>query len=220
MNLHPMHPPESLRSAMAASLPQFPLSLQLLPGATQIRLWLMDREAGHLRLENDAARRVAAAPPYWSLCWAAGLTVANYIHRNPAIVRGCSVIDFGAGSGVVALAAARAGARRVVAVDQDPLALAACRENAAVNGVDIECAPGLNTLDGRFDLLAATDIFYESANIALLPLFRSRARRLLLGDARRKDLGGFGLRLVATVRENTVPAFGDPQFERVEVYEG
>lgn len=213
-------PPELLQRAIAASLPAFPLALQTLPGDTGLRLWLLDPEAGKTRLASDAARRVAAAPPYWSLCWAAGLTVANYIHRHPERVRGCSVIDFGAGSGVVALAAARAGARRVVAVDQDPLALEACRANAAANGVEIECAPGLEALEGRFDLLTATDIFYESANINLLPLFEARAARLLLGDARRKDLGSFGFRQLATVQGTTVPAFGDPQFERVEVYEG
>lgn len=208
-----------MQRAIAASLLEFPLALQTLPGETGLRLWLLAPQAGGTPLATDAARRVAEAPPYWSLCWAAGLTVANHIHHHPERVRGCSVVDFGAGSGVVALAAARAGARRVVVVDQDPLALEACRANAAVNGVEIECAGSLAEVEGRFELLIATDIFYESANISLLPLFRSRADRILLGDARRKDLAAFGFRLLETVQGTTVPAFGDPQFDRVELYE-
>ena len=107
-----------------------------LPGS-HIRLWLID--IGNMRraFDADETRRILEQPPYWSFCWASGLVLARWLAENPQWVRGKRVLDFGAGSGVVAIAAAMAGAAEVVACDLDPLALSACRANAELNQVTL-----------------------------------------------------------------------------------
>src|SRR5262245_55521707 len=74
-------------------------------------------------------------PPYWAFAWPGGQALARYILDNPSEVRDRSVLDFGAGSGLVAIAAAKAGASCVVAAELDPLALAAIDMNSRANGV-------------------------------------------------------------------------------------
>jgi predicted nicotinamide N-methyase len=212
--------PIDLQAALSKALSGVELQPRRLPGPTGLHLWLLVDEAAAKPLGPEAARRVAEAPPYWSLCWASGLIVADFICTNPHRVRGCTVVDFGAGSGVVALAAAQAGARRVIAVDRDPVALDACRINAALNGLSVECLPSLDAVEGPVDVITGTDIFYDAANLPLIDVFRRRAARLLIGESRRSDLASHGLRSITTVRGSMIPAFGDPQFERVEVLEG
>ncbi len=78
-----------------------------------------------------------AALPYWAVAWGGGLALGRYLLEHPALVAGRRVLDLGAGSGVVAIAAMRAGAASAVAVDIDPLAVAAIRRNARANGVRV-----------------------------------------------------------------------------------
>ncbi len=210
----------ALRSALHATLPHFGLALRALPGPSGLRLWLIDDESAGKPIAPDEASRVAAAPPYWALCWAAGLVLADHLTENPEVVRGRTVVDLGAGSGVVAIAAARAGARRVYAADTDPLALAACRANAAANGVTLALTDDLDSIDERIDLMTLADVFYDSRNLGLIALARARAETILVGEARRPDLASFGLRPITSVRKKTLPDFGDPQFEQVRIFTG
>ncbi|MGB1007141.1 MAG: class I SAM-dependent methyltransferase, partial [Thalassobaculaceae bacterium] len=107
-------------------------------------------------------------PPFWAFAWAGGQALARHILDHPELVAGRRVFDFAAGSGLVALAALRAGARRVWANDIDPFACAAIVANARLNGLDA----GLAVVDhdvtgaapdawGRIDLITAGDICYE-----------------------------------------------------------
>lgn len=108
--------------------------------------------------------------PFWCVPWAGGQALARWVLDHPEAVRGLRVIDFGAGSGLVAIACALAGARSVRAIDVDPLAEAACRLNAEANGVELEatCADVVGTdaamLDA--DVLFAGDVWYERASAA------------------------------------------------------
>lgn len=105
--------------------------------------------------------------PFWSVPWAGGQALARWVLDHPEAVRGRRVVDFGAGSGLVAIACARAGAASVRAVDVDPLAEAACLLNAAENGVRIDVTRGDivgSTLEA--DLLLAGDVWYEHAPAA------------------------------------------------------
>jgi predicted nicotinamide N-methyase len=77
-------------------------------------------------------------PPFWAFAWAGGHALARYLADTPALVRGRRVLDVATGSGLVAIAAARAGAASVVAVDRDPVAVVAVGLNAALNGVEVE----------------------------------------------------------------------------------
>ncbi len=102
-------------------------------------------------------------PPFWAFAWAGGQGLARYVIDRPEVVRGKRVLDFACGGGCVAIAAAIAGAARVRAVDIDPLAVAACRRNAALNGVRVDVSGedlvGL-PVEG-VDVLLAGDIWYE-----------------------------------------------------------
>ena len=99
---------------------------------------------------------------------------ARWLAERPDWVRGKRVLDFGAGSGVAAIAAAKAGAAEVVACDLDPLALAACRANAALNGVELRYSQDFFGEADRFDLILVADVLYDRANLPLLDQFLSR----------------------------------------------
>ena len=105
--------------------------------------------------------------PYWAHVWAGGAALARHFLQNPGTVRGLRVLDLGAGSGVVGIAAAKAGAAQVICAETDPFARAAIALNAALNSVQIEVMAGdvtaLPPLD--VDLIAAGDVFY-SADLA------------------------------------------------------
>jgi predicted nicotinamide N-methyase len=103
--------------------------------------------------------------PYWAFPWAGGQALARHVLDHPALVAGRRVLDFAAGSGLVAIAAARAGAAEAIAVDVDPFCRAAVSLNAALNGVEIpfreESPLDLPLPDA--EVVLAGDVFYERA---------------------------------------------------------
>src|SRR6266480_7832011 len=115
---------------------------------------------------EDTSGRTGLDPPFWAFAWAAGQALARYLLDHPETVRGRDVIDIASGSGLVAIAAARAGAAAVTAYDIDPLAIAAIGVNADANGVAVPaaCADVLGE-DGDpspgTDLILVADAFYE-----------------------------------------------------------
>ncbi|WP_425553889.1 class I SAM-dependent methyltransferase [Dactylosporangium salmoneum] len=118
-------------------------------------------------------------PPFWAFAWPGGIALARYLLDHPGVVAGRTVVDLGAGSGLVAIAAAKAGAARVTAVDTDPRALAAARRNAERNGVTIETAERLVPAD----VIVAGDVFYsETVAAAVLKMLRTAASVALVGD--------------------------------------
>jgi predicted nicotinamide N-methyase len=128
------------------------------------------------------------AAPFWAFPWAGGQAVARYILDWPEIVRGKSVLDFASGSGLVGIAAARAGAARVEACDLDPFARAAVALNAQLNDVSIAWREG-DLLGGELsgiDVVLAGDVFYEralsEACLSWLAALRARGVLTLVGD--------------------------------------
>jgi predicted nicotinamide N-methyase len=126
--------------------------------------------------------------PFWAFPWAGGQAVARYVLDWPEVVRGKTVLDFASGSGLVAIAAARAGAGRVVACDLDPFARAAIELNAELNGVEIGWREG-DLLGGELpgvDVVLAGDVFYEralsEASLAWLSTLRASGVLTLVGD--------------------------------------
>ncbi|MGV0878808.1 50S ribosomal protein L11 methyltransferase [Martelella sp. FLE1502] len=114
---------------MKARLPAIPV-----PGLSSLRLRLANENSGVGRLLTELNSGLS---PYWAHVWAGGLALARHIEAEPDYMRGRTVIDYGTGSGLVAIAAAKAGAGAVIACDIDPLALEAASLNAALNGVEI-----------------------------------------------------------------------------------
>lgn len=175
-----MTAPASLQSALNELLGDARLVAEPLPG-TDLRLWLVDAANMDRAFSPEETRRILEDPPYWSFCWASGLVLARWLADRPEWVRGKRVLDFGAGSGVAAIAAAKAGAAEVVACDLDPLALAACQANAALNEVELRYSQDFFGEADRYDLIIVADVLYDRANLPLLDHFLSRGREALAG---------------------------------------
>lgn len=114
-----MNVPLDLQDALGELLGDARLVACELP-ETELRLWLIDAQNMDRAFTPEETRRILHEPPYWSFCWASGLALARYLTAHPHWVQGKRVLDFGSGSGVAAIAAAKAGALEVVACDLDP----------------------------------------------------------------------------------------------------
>lgn len=159
-----------------------------LPDCGGLKLYLLDEDFPRAPLSPQEMEAALNEPAYWIFCWASGLALARKILREPELVRGKKVLDFGAGSGVVACAAAMAGAAEVVACDIDPASLAASAANASLNGVGVRLAGDFFTLQEDFDLVLAADVLYDKANHQFLDAFLQRAPEVLVADSRVKNL--------------------------------
>jgi predicted nicotinamide N-methyase len=143
--------------------------------------------------ERTEAGGAEQPPPFWAFAWAGGQALARHVLDAPELVEGRSVLDLATGSGLVAVAAARAGARPVTANDIDPLSLAATRSNAAANGVEVRIVEGdLLDSDDRYAVVLAGDVFYSREMAGrVLPFLRRAAGRgalVLVGDPGRAYL--------------------------------
>ncbi|MEP7455291.1 50S ribosomal protein L11 methyltransferase [Phyllobacterium sp. SB3] len=151
-------------------------------------------------------------PPYWAYRWAGGTVLARHILDHPEVVAGWRVLDLGSGSGIVGIAAAKAGAKAVVSVDIDPNASIANRLNAAVNGVHITtiCQDILNNAPPETDIIAIGDLFYDPnlAGKVTAYLDKCIAARItvIVGDPGREYLPRERLRVLS---KHSVPDFGD-----------
>lgn len=162
------------------------------PLVPEIRLYLAEESLPIWQKTEDELGEINVPPPYWAFAWAGGQALSRYVLDNPALVCGRRILDLGAGSGVQAVAALKAGALHVVAADIDTLALAACRLNAKVNGVALETTAE-NLLaappSGAFDVVFVGDLYYERALADLVTQFIDRAAAqgalILIGDPQR-----------------------------------
>jgi predicted nicotinamide N-methyase len=171
----PLHSQPQLEQVLGSYL-----AVRELPDAPPLRLWLV---ASHIDLNARCAELLAGGyAPYWAFCWGAGQALAHYILEHPESVHGQRVADFGAGSGVVAIAAALAGASRVVAVDIDPKARHFAKLNAELNGAHIEVSADM---PAEYDLLLASDVFYDSEATRIVRELIAGGRSALIGDAGR-----------------------------------
>lgn len=182
------------------------LALQRPPLCPEIELWLMsdavDLEAGCRELAEGEA------PPYWAFCWGSGQALARHLLDHPALVRDLRVVDLGTGSGVAAIAAARAGAHAVVAVDIDPTARRAAARNAAHNGVAIETA---SVVPERFDLLLGADVLYETGLRGFILEEARRRGPCLLADPQRTGTPPVDFPIVARFDARTLPDVDSPR---------
>jgi len=158
-----------------------------------------------------ADERLPVPPPYWAWPWAGGQALARYVLDHPAEVRGRHVADIGAGGGIVAIAAALAGAATVVAVDIEPYAIEACRLNATANDVslDLRETDPVGSDEG-WDVVLVGDLWYEAEVAARIePWLRGlagRGARVLTGDLGRAYLPADGTEELARY---TVPTLAD-----------
>jgi predicted nicotinamide N-methyase len=170
------------------------LTLGPVPLVPEIQLHQADEPIGLWEL-TEGEYRSDQPPPFWAFAWAGGQGLGRYVLDNPDAVRGRRVLDLACGSGLVAIAAALAGAERVRAVDIDPLATAAVKVNASANDVAVLTllADVLDSdpagIDGPVDLITAGDVFYSKAMADRVLRFLRRAARagteVLVGDPQR-----------------------------------
>jgi predicted nicotinamide N-methyase len=184
------------------------LTLTPVPGVPEIRL--------HTAHSASRLGRIALDAPYFAYPWAGGIALARHVLDNPGLVAGRRVLDLGAGSGLVGIAAARAGAV-VTAAETDPAGVAAIALNARANGVRVEIVSH-DLLDAPLlpvDLVLAGDVFYAPGVAARMLAFLERSNAagidVLVGDPGRADLPVSRLRriaafTVADVASAAVPA--------------
>lgn len=213
-----MRPPLSLQKALGELLGDARLCAERLPG-TDIDLWLIDANNMDREFSPDETRRILEEPPYWCFCWASGLVLAHWLAQKPEWVRDKRVLDFGAGSGIAAIAAARAGAAEVVACDLDPLALDACRANAELNGVELSYSADFFQEEDRYDLIIVADVLYDRANLPLLDEFLGRGREALVADSRVRDFSHPLYQRLGILDGCTWPDLAEPaEFRHVSLY--
>ena len=171
-------------------------SVALVP---EVRLYQASEPIGVWQRTERAAGRTGLDPPFWAFAWAGGQALARYLLDHPETVKDRQVIDIASGSGLVAIAAARAGAAAVTGYDIDPLAIAAITLNAAANGAAVLAVqadildtdgPGPDVItDGPGpgpDVILVADAFYERELARRVTQFAERGRArgadVLIGD--------------------------------------
>jgi predicted nicotinamide N-methyase len=193
----------------------------------EIRLYQAAEPMSVWQQTEQATGQAGLDPPFWAFAWAGGQALARYLIDHPETVAGRRVIDVASGSGLVAIAAARAGAAAVTAYDIDPLATAAITVNAEANLVTVPavCADVLNDENlpaPGTGLILVADAFYERDLAAQVVRFLERARErgvaVLAGDFGRTYLPRARLAALASYDVGGLAALEDADVKRTTVW--
>jgi predicted nicotinamide N-methyase len=132
------------------------------PACPEVKLWLATEVTPLWQATEAVLEQNNLPPPYWAFCWAGGQALTRYVLDTPGLVEGLRVLDFAAGCGSSAVAAAMRGAARVEAAEIDDFAVAAIQLNAGLNGVAVAAACGdVVGQPNRWDVVVAGDVCYE-----------------------------------------------------------
>lgn len=212
---------ESLSKAIHELLPEARIEVMPLPSYPALRLFLLNEDYPQGSLTGEVVTRLMDNPLYWVFCWASGQVLAQFLRDDPSWVRGKRVLDFGCGSGVVAIAAALAGASEVIACDCEPLALAATQRNAELNGVELTLVSDYYDVEGEVDLIIVADILYDKENLVWLQRFIDRASQVLIADSRIKDFDHPPYVEIQCCKASTLPDLDESkEFRDVRIYLG
>ncbi len=193
----------SSSAADAASFIRANTAVTSPPLVPEIRLHLADEITPLWHATEQTLARDQLPPPYWAFAWAGGQALARHVLDNPQLVHGKSVLDFGAGSGLLALAAAKAGAAAVTAAEIDPFAAAAIALNAALNALElrIDTADAIGRATAPWQVVLVGDMCYErplaERLTAWLRVLAAEGTLVLLGDPGRNYLPKEGLTALA-----------------------
>jgi predicted nicotinamide N-methyase len=193
------------------------------PLAPTIRLHLADEATELWQRTEEELGEIGLPPPYWAFAWAGGQALARYVLDNPMLVAGRHVLDFASGSGLVAIAAAQAGAGRVEACDIDEFSILAICMNAALNDVEISARlADLVGSDEGWDVVLAGDVSYQRDMAEAVTRWLAglvwRGALVLIGDPRRSYLARDQLRSVAEYNVPVTRALEDTEIKRSEVF--
>lgn len=194
------------------------------PLVPEVRLHLASEVVPLWQASEAELAGIGLPPPYWAFAWAGGQALARYLLDRPETVRGKHVLAFAAGSGVEAIAAAKAGAARVAASDIDRFALAALALNAGLNGVAIEVLAKdlVGRLDGGWQVVLAGDVCYERPMaervFAWLQALAASGTTVLLGDPGRSYLPRAGLQRLTAYAVQTSRELEDSDVRNAVVW--
>jgi predicted nicotinamide N-methyase len=189
----------------------------------QISLYLADEPVGIWEDMEAVSGHAETDPPFWAFAWAGGQALARYLLDNPSVVAGRRVIDVASGSGLVAIAAALAGAEVVTGYDIDPVAIAAMEVNGEANGVRLH-AVRADILDqaADADLVLVADAFYERRLAERVTgfLVRNHASgvEFLVGDLGRAYLPRDRLTPVTSYDVSGLSALEDRDMKRTTIW--
>ena len=179
---------EEANRRLQITLPEATIEITPLPDLIPIRLGLINRDFSTGPLAPETMRAVIKNPAYWAFCWGSGLAAASYILKNPELVKDKDICDLGCGSGVVAIAAKKAGAKNVWACDIDQDALVASKLNSLINNVKLDFIQNLEELPEKVNLMFMADVLYDKNNYSLINSSLERTQKLLISDSRIKTL--------------------------------
>lgn len=188
------HPLRARRSDVTAEFIRRNTEILTPPLVPEIKLHLASESVPLWQKTEDELGETGLPPPFWAFAWAGGQALARYILDRRVILGGLAVVDLAAGSGLIAIAAALAGARPVVAADIDSFARQAMRLNCEINAVAFEIT-GNDLLAGpppSVDAILVGDLFYErplaERAFAWLTVAQARGIDVLIGDPGRAYL--------------------------------
>jgi predicted nicotinamide N-methyase len=186
--------PEAAQASERAAFIGANTALLAVPLVPEIRLHLAYEAVPIWHKTEEELGEAGLPPPFWAFAWAGGQGLARYVLDNPDTVRGRTVLDLASGSGLVAIAAAKAGAASVVACDIDLFALAAIELNSAANAVRLMIT-GLDLLGAPplpFETVLVGDLFYDrdlaGKLLAWLDVAQQQGAVVLIGDPGRSYL--------------------------------
>lgn len=198
--------------------------LQAVPHTPEISLWLADEVTPIWRMTEEELGAIGLPPPFWAFAWSGGQGLSRWLLDNPSEVRGKTVIDFATGSGLVGIAAMKAGAASVLGADIDPFCEAAVRLNAQANSVAVDFTDA-NLLDApppHVDVICAGDVCYEKPMteqvLAWLAQARAQGSRVLIGDPHRTYFPRDGLEFLAEYQVQTTRELEDFAIKRTSVW--
>lgn len=189
----------------------------------ELKLYLADDAVSLWELTEEQLGELGLPPPFWAFAWAGGQALARYVLDNAEIVRGKSVLDVASGSGLVAIAAMKAGAASALAVDIDAFASHAAALNAELNGVRVETSDADPVGRGTdVDVILVGDLFYDRdlAPRVLAWLVEQQAARktVLIGDPGRTYLPRDKLEQIAAYDIPVTRALEDAEIKRAAVW--
>ena len=200
--------------------------LRPVPHVPEISLYVADEAVPLWQKTEEELGEMGLPPPFWAFAWAGGQALERYILDHPEIVRGKRVLDLACGSGLVAIAAMKAGAASAVANDIDRFAIPAVALNATANGVDVETETS-DRLDPAialesFGTVLAGDIFYERDTAARAHAFLERMRAqgatVLVGDPGRSYLPKDRMAALAEYEVPVIRDLEDAEIKRTRVW--
>src|SRR5918994_3825125 len=194
------------------------------PLVPAIELHLADEAVPLWQKTEEELRCIGLPPPFWAFAWAGGQALARYVMDHPSIVHNRSVVDLASGCGIVAIAAAKAGASAVLASDIDSFAAAAIALNAARNAVPVEVTTAdlLASEPSPVDVILVGDLFYEqplaARLLSWLKLASRRGSEILIGDPFRTYLPLGELDLLTTYHVPVSRDLEDSEIRRTSVF--